>query len=266
MDLPFLPMDLPFLPMELPLVFRIGGVDGVGVSAHFVFEALAYTLGFATYRALRRRAGDVVSDDDRLGVIVAAIAGAAVGACVLGWLADLDGLALALREPWTLGMRKTVVGALLGGTLAVEWWKRRAGVTTRTGDLFALPLCVGIVIGRIGCLSAGLEDGTHGSASSLPWALEFGDGIARHPVRLYEMLAVAALALAAARARPQQQGDRFRIVLVGYLVVRLLVDVLKPGDTLLGLTAIQWACVAGIAVYARDVPRLAAAWRERPGA
>ncbi|MCY1065359.1 hypothetical protein OV090_11335 [Nannocystis sp. RBIL2] len=31
---------------------------------------------------------------------------------------------------------------------------------------------------------AGLEDGTHGVASSLPWAIDLGDGVARHPLPL----------------------------------------------------------------------------------
>ncbi len=48
--------------------------------------------------------------------------------------------------------------------------KRIAGIRSRTGDLFAVPLCVGIAIGRIGCFLAGLADDTYGKPTSLPWA------------------------------------------------------------------------------------------------
>ena len=71
-----------------------------------------------------------------------------------------------------------MVGALLGGTVAVEWIKRRLGVTQRTGDLFAIPMCVAIAIGRLGCFFSGLGDHTFGSPTNLPWGVDFGDGIA----------------------------------------------------------------------------------------
>ena len=57
-------------------------------------------------------------------------------------------------EPVYLLAGKTIVGGLLGGTFSVKWLKRRAGITRRTGDLFAIPLAVAMPIGRIGCLRA----------------------------------------------------------------------------------------------------------------
>jgi phosphatidylglycerol:prolipoprotein diacylglycerol transferase len=56
---------------------------------------------------------------------------------------------------------KTIVGAILMGTIAVEFAKRRVGITRRTGDLFAIPLAVGIAIGRLGCLLAGVADNSY---------------------------------------------------------------------------------------------------------
>src|SRR5207247_5394973 len=49
-----------------------------------------------------------------------------------------------------------------------------------------------------------------------------------------------------------REGDRFRIFLASYLAFRLAVDFIKPEPRpiLLGLTAIQWACVAGLIYYA----------------
>jgi len=84
-----------------------------------------------------------------------------------------------------------VVGAIVGGTVAVEIVKRRMGITRRTGDLFAVPLAVGIAIGRIGCFLAGPLDDTSGIQTSLPWAID-----SRHPVQLYEIVAMTVLAFA----------------------------------------------------------------------
>lgn len=66
---------------------------------------------------------------------------------------------------------------------------RWLGIRTSTGDLLALPLAVGITIGRIGCFLTGLSDGTFGRPSSLPWAVDFSDGI-RH-VRIEQQKAAA---------------------------------------------------------------------------
>jgi hypothetical protein len=50
-------------------------------------------------------------------------------------LADHPGLALDhLLSPLALLDGQTVVGALIGGLIAVEWTKRRLAVTEATGD------------------------------------------------------------------------------------------------------------------------------------
>jgi prolipoprotein diacylglyceryltransferase len=71
--------------------------------------------------------------------------------------------------------------------------KRYIGLRTSTGDLYAIPLALGIAIGRIGCFLTGLSDNTYGIPTNLPWAINFGDGIPRHPTQLYEILFLLAL-------------------------------------------------------------------------
>ena len=97
-----------------------------------------------------------------------------------------------------------------------------------------------------------MPDGTYGSATHLPWGVDLGDGIARHPVALYESAAMLLLAAALVRLRTRlRRGEAFKLFMVSYLAFRLAADGLKPGVALaLGLTAIQWACVGGLAYYA----------------
>jgi phosphatidylglycerol:prolipoprotein diacylglycerol transferase len=243
--------------IAFPVILTAGSFS---LHAHLIFETLAYAIGFRLYLRSRRAAGDFLPASQRFTVIAAALVGAALGSKILYWLEDP---ALTLRhilDPFYLMAGKTIVGGLLGGTLAVEWAKRKTGITRRTGDLFALPLTVAIAIGRIGCFLEGLPDNTYGLATALPWGVDFGDGIRRHPTQLYEVLFLIALGfrIARFRRRPHREGDLFRLFLVTYLGFRLAIDFLKPGIPLAGLTAIQWACLAGILAYWRDIPFLLA--------
>jgi prolipoprotein diacylglyceryltransferase len=221
---------------------------------HPLFESLAYAAGYAVFRFLRGRRGDVVSEPQRWTVLAGAAVGALLGSRILGLTEQWPTVLAAAHsgQLFTLVIApggKTIVGGLLGGWLAVELAKRHSGIRSRTGDLFALPLCLGIAIGRIGCFIAGLADDTFGTPSSLPWAVDFGDGIGRHPTQLYEILFLACLAAVLARSThwSWSEGARFRVFLASYLAWRLVIDFLKPQPLAAGLNAIQWACVAGLA-------------------
>ena len=160
---------------------------------------------------------------------------------------------------------KTIVGGLLGGTIGVELVTMRLGIKERTGDLFAIPLTLGIAIGRLGCFFGGIADHTYGNPANLPWSVNFGDGIPRHPVQIYEILFLLALAavLSFLRGELPRNGDLYRVFLVSYLAWRLAIDFLKPGSLFGDLTAIQWACVAALAWYSRDIAAMLA-FRRKP--
>ena len=234
---------------------------------HWVFELLAYTIGFRIYLALRRRQPDyaLADRDSNLVVIVCAALGAALGSKIAYWLYD-PVTAFADFPDWrTLLGGKSIVGALLGGLIGVESGKRAVGVTRSTGDLIWPALLVAMLIGRIGCLLTALQDGTAGSPTDLPWGVDFGDGILRHPSPLYEIVFLAALGTVLWRRRGGfiREGDAFRVFLASYLVFRLVFDFLKPVPVpYLGLfSGLQLLCVAGLLYYARDMPRLGRALR-----
>jgi len=220
---------------------------------HPLFEALGYTGGYALYRRQRTVRGDILSDDRRWSTIAAAAIGALLGSRILGLLeyAPTRGFHPTQIFAFT-GGGKTIVGGLLGGWLAVELLKRFAHIRSRTGDLFAVPLCLGIAIGRIGCFFAGLADDTCGTPTTLPWGVNFGDNIPRHPTQLYEVAFLLLLALALYRfnAQPHREGLTFRLFMAAYLLWRLLIDFIKPQPLFHGLNVIQWACLAGLLVLA----------------
>ncbi|MBO0860702.1 MAG: prolipoprotein diacylglyceryl transferase [Chloracidobacterium sp.] len=231
---------------------------GYGAEAHFLFESLSYLIGFRLYHQLRKWSGDVVTDEHRWLVIMAAIVGAAAGSKVLNWFVSPQLLCRNWGDPYFLMSGKTVAGGLIGGLFTVELTKRVAGVKRRTGDLFAIPLCAGIAIGRVGCFLAGLQDDAYGVATGTPWGVDFGDGVSRHPTQLYEILWLGLLALWLRRfsRRPHREGDLFKTFMVAYFAFRLAVEFIKPVETIFGLTSIQWACVAMLVYYSPDLPYL----------
>lgn len=245
----------PEVPLHFPVVFTLGPLR---LPAHALFESLGYALGYALYRALRRRQGDAIPETTRWIVVAAAAAGALAGSRLLFWLQN-PALLRGGTPAATLLEGKTIVGGLLGGLIAVELAKRRLGETRSTGDLFVLPLCLGMAVGRVGCFLAGLADPTYGGPTTLPWGVDLGDGVARHPVQLYEIGALALIAAWAVARRPRavRPGDIFRGFLALYLAFRLGLEFLKPNPKAwLGLSAIQIAALAGLAYYLRDLKRV----------
>lgn len=232
--------------MQFPVYLRFGPV---ALHPHWVFEALAYFIGFRVYLWLKRRSGDVVSDEARWWVIAAMAGGAAIGSKILFWFEDPRLTVAQWNDPVYLMSGKTIVGAMIGGLIAVEWAKRRMGITRRTGDLLALPIIVGTAIGRIGCFLTGTEDHTAGSLTQLPWGVNFGDG-PRHPTQLYEILFLAVLGIFIVwlSRRPHREGDLFKCYFVAYLAFRFALDFLKPGVRVVaGLSSIQ--CAALVAIF-----------------
>ncbi len=166
---------------------------GRRIHPHPLFEALAYCVAFRVYLYLRRRFGDAISTPLRWAAVAFALAGAAIGSKIVYWLEDPRLTWSHLRDPAYLMGGKTMVGALVFGLVFVEVIKRYVSIKQSTGDLYAIPLAFGIAIGRIGCFLTGLADNTYGVATGLPWGVDFGDGIRRHPTQLYEIVFLLAL-------------------------------------------------------------------------
>lgn len=233
---------------------------------HGLFEMLALTIGAAYYRLLRQKGGGgSILHGEGFVVAVGCVFGAAIGNKAVFWIEMPHLFVQHWNTPMLLLGGQSMVGGLLGGLIGVEIAKKLNGIRHSTGDAFVFPVLLGLMIGRVGCFLAGLEDGTFGTPSSLPWAIDFGDGVPRHPTQLYEILFAGLLwwALAGMRQRlAVRSGLLFKLMLVAYLAWRLLVDGIKPVPYAypFGLSGIQWVCLIGLAIY------LPLVWRQWPGA
>jgi phosphatidylglycerol---prolipoprotein diacylglyceryl transferase len=243
--------------MEFPVYLTIGALK---IHPHPVFESFAYFISLRL--ALRRFRQNPVAQGNRGVVIAGGIIGGILGAKILAIFQHLDILWTgAAPLPMLLLGGKTIVGALLGATFGVEITKKLRKIDTATGDVFAYPLIIGIAIGRIGCFLTGLTDQTYGTPTNLPWAVDFGDHILRHPTQLYEIVFLLGLLLYLQyrQHKPMQQGDLFRFFMICYLGFRWAIDFIKPDfHPLLGMSAIQIACLLGLVYYRQAMRRLLA--------
>jgi phosphatidylglycerol---prolipoprotein diacylglyceryl transferase len=237
--------------MQFPVYLHIGPW---AIHPHPVFEALAYMVAFRL--ALRNFRQDTIATSQRTSILVGGMLGGLIGAKVLVLLQHID-LLWSNPTAWALliAQGKTVVGGLLGAIVGVEITKYYIGVKQSTGDAFVTPLIFGMMIGRVGCFLTGLDDRTYGTVTSLPWGVNFGDGLLRHPTPLYEILFLLVLfGLIQFRSRyKSRSGDMFKFYTIGYLSFRFLIDFIKPEfHPILGVSAIQIACALGICYYYRS--------------
>jgi phosphatidylglycerol---prolipoprotein diacylglyceryl transferase len=242
--------------VNFPVYFWLGPLQ---IHPHILFESLAYTVALRLL-LWNVRKKDLIAPSQRGSVMVGGMVGALIGAKVLVGLQHLN---LIWQNPQQLLLLflqgKTVVGALLGGLIGVEVTKKMIGVDQSTGDVFVYPLIVGTAVGRIGCFLTGLSDRTYGIATTLPWGVDFGDGISRHPTQLYEIifLILLILFLQFRRCYRYENGDLFKFYLVCYLSFRLLIDFIKPDfHPFFGMSAIQFACLLAILYYRRSIPQI----------
>jgi len=230
--------------MTFPVYFHLGGVR---VHPHPVMEVIAYSGGFQLYRRLRPKfPSAALPFEANLWIIIGALSGALAGSKILA-LAESAPEFWAHRDNLLFLMGgKTIVGGLLGGWLGVEIAKHFVGVKHSTGDAFVFPLIFGMAVGRVGCFLTGLDDHTYGVATSLPWAVDFGDGIRRHPTQLYDIVFLCVLAIILwPRRRSGPNGQLFLLFVASYCAWRFAVEYLKPSWKPIGLSAIQIAVVVG---------------------
>ena len=226
---------------------------------HLVFDLLASLCSFAltlvVYRWWLQPAMQDIETAGQ-GYAVALLIGAAAGGYGFGTL-----------NLWLSGgaeVARSIVGALAGGIAGVELFKNWRGIKGSTGIIFVPAFCTSVSIGRWGCFFAGLADQTYGTPSALPWAVDMGDGVLRHPVQLYESFSMLAFLIVAlwmlARRSPWFTANGFYAMVAFYAVQRFLWEFLKPYAAALGpFNLFQLVC-AGLLVYAST---MMGRWYER---
>ncbi len=227
--------------MTFPFDIHLGLIV---IPIHLITDVLSFYFGYKYYDYLRKKEGDHITDERRFLIIIGAALGALIGSRLLASMQSLQSFLHPISFVYYYS-NKTIVGGIIGGILGVEIAKKILKHKTATGDLFTFPLILGIAIGRIGCFLTGVSDGTAGNPSNLPWAVNQGDGVLRHPTSLYEIIFLVITFFVLKKIShkvPLKHGIVFRLFIVSYLGFRFLIEFIKPVEPIfLGLSAIQIA-------------------------
>lgn len=219
-----------------------------GAIVHTLFDLLAALSSLAmTLFVYKWRLTEVAETINKagFGYVVALIIGAMVGGYGFGTANLLiSGIA---------GIGRSIAGALFGAITAIELFKLARGISGSTGLLFVPAFSTSVAVGRLGCFFSGLGDHTYGVATGLPWGVNLGDGVMRHPVQLYEAACMAGFLIFALvmLARRQQffMANGFYLMVVWYGAQRFVWEFLKPYGKLIGPFNIFHFLCAGLILY-----------------
>ncbi|MCP4522191.1 MAG: prolipoprotein diacylglyceryl transferase [Cytophagales bacterium] len=240
------------IPFE-PILF------GYTINIHLILEYLAFFIGFRYYVFSRKRATDVIDSKNRLSIILGAIVGAYTGSRLMGFFENPTS---NITEETLIHIlhAKTIMGGLFGGLIGVETAKKIIGEENSSGDLFTLPLILGIFIGRIGCFLSGTNEFTYGSETTFFMGMNLGDDLLRHPIALYELIFLLLLFIviySLQKKKSLENGTLFKIFMILYFGFRFSIEFIKPNVFFVGdLSSIQWLCIICWLYYYQTISKL----------
>ena len=224
-----------------------------------VLEYLAFFIAFRYYLFLRRRSIDHISSNNRLSIILGAVIGALAGSRLAGFMEDPTAFFHA-GNLWQLLQNKSIMGGLFGGLLGVEIAKKIIHEKQSSGDLFTLPIILGIMIGRVGCFLSGVKEFTYGNPTTFFTGVNLGDGLKRHPVSLYEIAFLALLFVLLYRIRGVTQKEncmQFKLFMLCYFAFRFFIEFIKPNVYyLVVLSSNQWLCIVCWVYYLPAIKKI----------
>jgi phosphatidylglycerol:prolipoprotein diacylglycerol transferase len=207
---------------------------------------------------------------------------------------------LLLHGEWTGPDSRSILGGVLGATLALALLRRVLGFSRGVYDAFALPLFIGLAVQGVGCLLTGCCFGTPTAGPlgvcyaphTLPFLTQVAQGVLPasaahslpvHPAQIYQILLCLLIAgLVQLRRYQQAPGQQFLLAILLYAAGRFGLEFVRDsaGDVLgtslwHGLKQVQWmlllaaTALAGLwlqrgqAVYRVSSPTSLGHWRPR---
>lgn len=207
---------------------------------------IAYVVGAALCGVMmwrtQRRWGLNITADDLMMVVFGAVIGLVVGARLFYVIFYGDGfywthpLEIFMTNHGGMSFHGGLVGGIIGGIIVCRVYKLSAWTVA---DLAIIGVPIALCLGRC----ANFVNGElWGKPTDLPWGVVFGGAagdIPRHPSQLYEaflegIVLFTILYVLSRRRPPLPQGTFMGVFVLGYGIVRFLVEFVRVPDAQLG--------------------------------
>lgn len=217
--------------------------------AQIHWYGLMYLLAFLSawalgnYRAKQKKSGwtkDEVSDVIFYGAL-GVILGGRIGYIIFyNFSVFLENPLIILRI-WEGGM--SFHGGMLGVFAGLYLFGKKTGRTFfQVSDYIAVMIPLGLGFGRIGNF-INKELWGRPAESTLPWAMDYGDHIARHPSSLYQALTegiILFIVLFIFSRKPRPTMAVSGVFMMGYGIVRFITEFFRTPDAHLGFVMFDW--------------------------
>lgn len=228
----------------MPVLFSFGSFK-IPAYEFFVLLGLIVGLGIYFYESKnQKRFGK-----STIWLLVAALVGGVLGAKIPIWIWNYKLIISTFPDLSVILSGRTITGGLIGGFIGVVLAKKYFGIKERRGNIFAPAIALGVAIGRIGCFLRGC---CFGKETALAWAVDFGDGIMRHPTQIYESIFMLGLFfyLIWKKKKNPKPGQLFDILMISYFTFRFFIEFIRVEPVaFLGLTWFQLVSVVVVGYF-----------------
>ncbi len=235
-------IDLHYYPERWgirPVLFNLSGYK---ISSYSFFVLLGLTAGLVVYFILAGK--EQKTGEKSFHVLAAGLAGGIIGAKIPIWILNFSYIIQSFPDIMPFLSGRTITGGLIGGTLSVMYIKKKFNIQEKKGNLFAPAIALGVSIGRIGCLLRGC---CYGLPTNLPWGVDFGDGILRHPTQIYESVFMFCIFLFLCAGKKRAlPGYLFFLLMNIYFVFRFFEEFLRANPLYWKLTLFQYISIGAL--------------------
>ena len=222
-----------------PVAFSAGPITIYWYGLAYVVGALI--TGIVMY-STQRRWGLAITSDDLMMVVFGTVFGLIIGARLFYVVFYGDGyywahpMEILAFNHGGMSFHGGLVGGIVGGVIACRLMKISAWTIA---DLVVIGAPLALCLGRC----ANFVNGElWGKPTDLPWGVVFGGSagdVARHPSQLYEaalegIVLFVVLYLMSRKKPPLPQGTFMGVFVMGYGIVRFLVEFVRVPDAQLG--------------------------------
>ncbi|MEO5378765.1 MAG: prolipoprotein diacylglyceryl transferase [Magnetococcus sp. DMHC-6] len=251
-------------PQIDPVIVHLGPL---AIRWYGLMYTLAFFLGWPLLQIRARRWMPHLSQDKLGDIAVWTLIGIILGGRI-GYTLFYNGVyylehPLSIFKIWEGGM--SFHGGLLGGLVACVVFSKRINEPCLALADLVFPIApLGLFFGRIGNF---INGELWGRVTDVPWAMVFPavDNQPRHPSQLYEAGLEGIVLFAVlwwVGSKPQKRGVLLGVFLLGYGIIRFMVEFVREPDAQLGLLSLglsmgQWLCLpmmllgVGLLLYPR---------------